>query len=607
MSPEQARGKDLDPRTDLFSFGVVLYEMATGTPPFQGDTAADIYSAILNRTPPSCLRLNPSAPPQLEEIIGKALEKDRTLRYQHASDLRTDLQRLQRAAGIAPTPSAPVADTSSVTSGRRAARFGKIATIVLAVLVLAGIAGYLWAHRKAAGNRVTSPSIAVLPFADMSPGKDQEYFSDGLADELTNQLAKVPGLKVAGRSSAFQFKGKNEDPRTVAQKLNVANILEGSVRRDGDRVRITAEVTSAADGFQLWSEEYNAEVKDIFAVQDQIARAVTGALEVKLLGASASPAPRVTNPEAYQAYLQAQYFANRGFEKASYEKALDYVNRAIQLDPNYAPAWALCSVVLTDMAGFGLLDNGEAIPRARGDARRAIELDPNSADGYLSLANILINYDFDWSGAQAALNKAESLQPGSVDLLIARSSLQDALGHPEEAIALRKQAAAIDPLRTDNYGELAAELYDAGRYDEASSILKKAVELNPEEGLAHTLQALILLAQGHPQQALAEGQKEPSEWYRLQVEALAYYDLGNQKASDRALQELAAKGADQSVYQIAEVYAHRGEPAKALDWLERAYAQHDSGLVDLGSDPLLKSVRHDPRYLKLVEKLQMGK
>src|SRR5271165_1407996 len=372
MSPEQARGKDLDARSDLFSFGAVLYEMATGMLPFRGESSATIFEAILNRTPTPALRLNPDLPPKLEDIINKALEKDADLRYQHASEMRADLLRLQRGLE---TDRFAVSTSASGKPPSPVARLwsGKLAVLAVVLLLAALVGSYVWRSRtRMHAAAINTASIAVLPFADMSAGKDEEYFSDGLAEELTNELAKVPGLKVAGRSSAFQFKGRNEDPRTVGRTLNVANILEGSVRREGSRVRITAEVTKAADGFQLWSEEYNTELKDIFAVQDEIARAVTGALQVKLLGGTAA-APvaarsRSTNPDAYQAYLQARYFLSRGGGKADFDTALAYADQAIKLDANYSPAWSLRSAAYSEAAQEGFVDTNEGFRRARADA-----------------------------------------------------------------------------------------------------------------------------------------------------------------------------------------------------------------------------------------------
>src|SRR6266404_707395 len=268
------------------------------------------------------------------------------------------------------------------SSGKRL--LWRLAVILLLVLgAAAGIGAYFRAAPNGANlPRLTNNSLAVLPFADMSPAKDQEYFSDGLAEQLINDLTKVSGLKVVGRSSAFQFRGKNEDLRDVGRKLGVANVLEGSVRREGNRLRITAELTKADDGFQLWSQTYDREINDIFAVQEEIARAATGALQAKLLNANGpaiSVSLRNTSPEAYQAYLQGQYFNGRGVEKADLATALNYANQAIQLDKNYAPAWALRSYVLNWMAGFDLMDQREGYRRARADAQQAIALDPNLA------------------------------------------------------------------------------------------------------------------------------------------------------------------------------------------------------------------------------------
>jgi TolB-like protein/Tfp pilus assembly protein PilF len=455
---------------------------------------------------------------------------------------------------------------------------------------------------------LTDTSIAVLPFADMSPAKDQEYFSDGLAEQLINDLAKVSGLKVIGRSSAFQFKGKNEDLRDVGRKLGVANVLEGSVRHEGNHVRITAELIKADDGFELWSQTYDREIKDIFAVQDDIALAATQALQLKLLGGNGQPVAsnlRSANPEAYQAYLQAEYFLGRGQSKEDLGKALAYADTAIKLDEEYAPAWALRASVRNMMAQLGLTDTTEGFRMARDDAERAIALDPTSASGYLALAETQISYDWDWDTANTCLMKAVALEPGSVDVFRLHSTLSSVLGNLNEAVKLDAQAAALDPLRANLHVNLGYLLYLVGRYDEGQAEQHKALELNPQAAIAHGDLGKILIAESKPRQALAEIEEEPTEWAKLTGRGLGYHALGREQESNTALTGLIAKYHALAAYQIAEVYAYRGESDKSFEWLERAYEQRDPGLPKFNSDPLFKNLRHDPRYSNLLKKMRL--
>ena len=346
------------------------------------------------------------------------------------------------------------------------------------LLLAATLCTYLLLGQRIKTASAAAPSIAVLAFTDLSVGKDQEYFSDGLAEELINYLAKVHGVHVVARSSSFQFRGKNEDLRVVGKKLGVTNILEGSVQKEGDRVRIMAELMKADDGFQLWSETYDRQIGDIFSVQDELARAVTGALQVKLdaKGLALSAHTRSTNSKAYEAYLRAGYFNSRGRGKAELENALAYVEQAIKLDAKYAPAWELRSYIMDTMADVGLVEPAVGFRRAREDAQRAIELDSNRAAGYLALAWLQMNRDWNWEGAELSLNKAAELEPGSAAVLRFRSFLCHSLGHLGEAIEFHI---------TDHQANMA--------------------------------------------------------------------------------------------YQIAEVYAYRGEPDKAFEWLDRAYEQRDAG------------------------------
>src|SRR5215470_794782 len=480
---------------------------------------------------------------------------------------------------------------------------------VLAVVVAAAIGRELRVGRT---ERTVSPpndtSIAVLPFEDMSPGKDQEYFSDGLAEQLIHELAKKPGLKVVGRSSAFQFRGKNENPREVGRKLGVANILEGSVRREGSHVRITADLIKADDGFQLWSQTYDREINDIFAVQDEIAMAATEALQLKLLGSNGRPLAsnlRSANPQAYQAYLQAEYLIGRGPTKEELGKALAYTDQAIKLDEKYAPAWAMRAAVQNALAEGGLTDVTEGFRKARDDAERAIALDPTLASAYLVLAKTQINCDWNWDAADTSLAKAAALEPGSVEVLRIRSYRYRILGNLEQAIKLYEQAVALDRLNANSYARLGYLLYAVGRYDEARATLQRALDLNPQASHVHLTLDKILLAQGMPQQALVEIEKEPNEWGKFTGLALAHHALGQERDSDTALAALIAKYRAYAAYQIAQVYAFRGESDKSFEWLELAYQQRDPGLPEIKSNPLFNNLRHDRRYAELLNKMHL--
>jgi TolB-like protein/DNA-binding winged helix-turn-helix (wHTH) protein/Tfp pilus assembly protein PilF len=506
----------------------------------------------------------------------------------------------------------PAAASSKQESSFRKRRLWKLALLPILVGVMA--AGMV-KHFKPSRNKLNVPrlsntSIAVLPFADMSAAKDEQYFSDGLSEQLINDLARVSGLRVVGRSSAFQFRDKNEDLRDVGRKLGVANVLEGSVRCDGNHVRITAELIKTDDGFQLWSQTYDRQINDIFAVQDEIAQSATEALQLKLLGGNRQPiAPTVrgANPGAYQAYLQAKYFSGRGQSKEDLDKALSYIDTAIKLDEKYAPAWALRATVQNEMAEYGLTNPADGYRRARGDAERAVALDPGSASGYLALANTQIDYDWDWDAAQISLAKAAAIEPGNIEVFRLQSHLSRILGSLDQAINFYEHVVELDPLRANSYSGLEYLLYVAGRYDEARAAMQKALDLNSRATNVHLTQVKMLITEGKPQQALAEIEMEPIDWAKLTGRALAYHALGNEQGSTTALTSLITKYGDDGAFQIAQVYAARGESDKAFEWLDHAYKQRDPGLPELNSDPLFKSLHRDPRYTDLLKKMHLPK
>ena len=532
-----------------------------------------------------------------------------------SADEPSHLSTTEMKSSVAATEEAAIEDQvgretaaseQQASSGERRVR--KLAIIqVLAVVAAAGLSGYLWFAR----NRPNAPStnntsIAVLPFVDMSTTKDQEYFSDGFAEQLINDLAKVSGLKVVGRSSSFQFRGKDVDLRDVGRKLGVANVLEGSVRREGNHVRVTAELVKTADGFQLWSQTYDREINDIFRVQDEIALAATGALQVKLLGGAGrgeASTLRSANPDAYQAYLQGKYFAARGQDREDLNKALSYIEQAIQLDPNYAAAWAQRSQVLETMAGYSFIESSQGFRRARESAEKAISLDPDLAAGYLRLATIQMSHDWDWDGAEVSLRKAAMLEPGSAEVIYGQAYLARRLGRTDEAIELYKLAVGLDPLRANFQLTLGYELFDQGRYEEALAALQKAEELNPQLSSLYMTRGKIFFSEGRKEEALAEMEKEKRDGERWTGEALAYYALGRTEESDKALKQLIATHQNDSAFQIGEIYAYRGETDKAFAWLDRAYRQRDPGTPEMKTSPLMKSLLQDPRRAELLRKM----
>ena len=406
-------------------------------------------------------------------------------------------------------------------------------------------------------------SIAVLPFADMSAGKDQEYFADGLSEELLNLLAKLPELRVIGRTSSFQFKGRNEDLRVIGEKLNVAHILEGSVRKSGETLRITAQLIRAADGSHLWSESYDRTLDDIFVVQDEIAGEVVQALKLTLFAPTSVTRSRPVDPEAYNLVLQGRYFLERRGQK-DLERAVEYFRRSRERDPEYAPAWAGLSGAYAQQVNAGYVSAVDGYRRAREAAEKALALDPQHADAHLAMGFVQLVYDWDWGGADASFRKALELEPGNAQALSRAGNQAFILGRWNEAIDLTNQAIERDPLRPAAYSNLGLKLLAVNRDAEAEAAFRKTLELDPEGATQHEFLGLALLLQGKTDAAMLEMQKETAEIWRLGGLPLVLHALGRRSESDASLAALKEKYAEDAAYQIAEVHAYRGEVRPGL-------------------------------------------
>ncbi|HJW37726.1 MAG TPA: tetratricopeptide repeat protein [Candidatus Udaeobacter sp.] len=454
-----------------------------------------------------------------------------------------------------------------------------------------------------AAATIPEKSIAVLPLVNESGDPKDEYFSDGLSEELIAALAQISGLKVIGRSSSFRFKDRKEEPKTIGEKLGVSTLLEGTVRKQGDRVRIVAELISAADGIEVWTRTFDRELKDIFAVQQEIATAVAASLKVTLLGTDerTTTKPATQNAEAHNAYLKGHFhFQRRNLE--DYRKAVGYFDQAIRLDPDYALAYAERSEALTllgDLSGQAKTE----WPKARSDAERAVAIASALAEAHAALGWVRFFVDWKFAEGLSELKRAKELSPANptANDLLARVTVY--LGRVDEAERQARHAVELDPLAYQSQNNLARILWLEGKLDEADAVARKATELQPTAASSHRWQTMVAVTRRDGETALREAKLEPDEGYRRFELALAHYVRGDRKAADAALADLIATGRDQLAYQIADVYAVRGETDKAFEWLQISFDNHDTGMLALLVDPLLRGLHDDPRYKNLLAKL----
>ena len=603
MSPEQVKGKELDARTDLFSYGAMLYEMCTGALPFRGDTSALIFNAILERPPVPPVRINPDVPHKLEEVINKALEKDCRLRYQHASEIRTDLQRLKR-------------DTESgkaVASGAAIPRWSR-RTIVISAIALASVVALIavGAFYFGSSGRARINSVAVLPFSNASGDQSMEYLSDGITEGVIDRLSGLPNVKVISRTSAFRYKQRDIEPQKVAKELGVDAIVTGRVVQRGDDLSVSAELVEAREDKQLWGEQYSRKMADAASVQQEIAAAISGNLRLRLTSEDKTRLARssATNPEAYQLYLKGRYHANQA-TAAELKKSIDYFQQAIEMDPSYASAYAGMADAYAALGALMYLPPTDSFPKAKAAAMKALELDDRIAEAHAALAYAEF-FDWDWLSAEPEFKRAIDLNPNSALSHARYAECLKTRVRFNESIAEAQRGQELDPLSPDIASQLANVYFMARQYDESIAQFQKALDLNPNIPVVRAELGFVYGMKRMYPQAIAEFDKIPDQGkvtvgnqFVAGMLGWVYAASGRRTDALKIAQEFKNLSAHAYVdfYWPAAVYAGLDDKDEAFRLLEKGYQEHAASMPYLAVDPFWYGMRSDPRYADLLRRV----